>query len=385
MRHAVRRAWPAGRLPRGHAHFGTSGFTLVELLAVIAIIGLLVGLLLPSLQRARESGRRSACANKMRQIGLACVQYEAHNGSFPSLVVGNGFCNDTTGTSPRPPSTSFLGRPGTLNTSGLVFILPFLEQLSVYSRVDLTKPMCPWNDPHLRSDWGVPPEPTYPANHQQVAMTRLDVFECPTATTVSRTDGLPTEYTDPVRHYFFGQCRGRLTNYQLVSNVAVPSFPSTRTPATKWNEGCDLWRAVQTGTNRAMFGEESFCKAAAIDDGLANVFMVAETCSNGNEIYHNPDAPPPGRGSTGQPWAYSDQVQWGINPAAGINMWGLRSGRAIPGYTKNPNTAASEHPGGCHVVFGDGSMRFVSENTNSSVLQRLLVIGDQNNPIEQLQ
>ncbi|MCA9238524.1 MAG: DUF1559 domain-containing protein [Planctomycetales bacterium] len=61
------------------------GFTLVELLVVIAIIGTLVGLLLPAIQRARESSRRSTCLNNMRQLGLAAVQYEGRMGSYPGL------------------------------------------------------------------------------------------------------------------------------------------------------------------------------------------------------------------------------------------------------------------------------------------------------------
>ena len=353
----ARQGRSAGRRPWVGPCAGAAGFTLVELLAVIAIIGLLVGLLLPSVQSARESGRRASCANKIRQIGLGFLQYEAQNGSFPSLVVGHGFC--TTGT--RPPSTQFLGRPGSLNTSGLVFILPFIEQLSLFGLVDLMQPMCDWNEPFLRTTFGVPTPAAF-ANHLKVSMTRLDVFECPTASASSRTVGLPTGSTDPVRFYYYGACKGRLTNYQQVFHMGAPY----------WNKDCDLWRSSQYGTSRPMFGEESFCRGASVTDGLSNVLMIAETNSNGSSD---------GGSSSGNPWAYLDQAQWGIRVNLGINRWGA-IGR--PGYTQSQSTPASEHPGGCHFAFGDGAVRFVSENSNASVLQRRVFIADGQNPLDQL-
>ena len=121
-----------------------------------------------------------------------------------------------------------------------------------------------------------------------------------------------------------------------------------------------------------MFGEESFCRGASVTDGLSNVLMIAETNSNGSSD---------GGSSSGNPWAYLDQAQWGIRVNLGINRWGA-IGR--PGYTQSQSTPASEHPGGCHFAFGDGAVRFVSENSNASVLQRLVFIADGQNPLDQL-
>jgi prepilin-type N-terminal cleavage/methylation domain-containing protein len=99
-----------------------SGFTLVELLAVLAIIGTLIGLLLPAVQRAREAGRSMQCNNNLKQMGLALANYEQAKKRFPPG-------NDQIGSRLHAWSS---------------FILPFLEQSAVSDRIDYTKP---WDDP----------------------------------------------------------------------------------------------------------------------------------------------------------------------------------------------------------------------------------------------
>ena len=99
-----------------------SGFTLVELLAVVAIIGTLIGLLLPAVQRARESGRRMQCTNNLKQMGVALSSYEQAKKRFP-------------------PGNDQLGNRLHAWSS---FILPFLEQSAVSDRIDYTKA---WDDP----------------------------------------------------------------------------------------------------------------------------------------------------------------------------------------------------------------------------------------------
>src|SRR4029079_16668098 len=95
------------------------GFTLVELLVVIAIIGVLVALLLPAVQAARESARRMSCTNYMRQLGLAVHNYHDTNGVFPASVYGYKACDPGAGVTPDPLP---------LNVAGWVGTLPFVEQ-----------------------------------------------------------------------------------------------------------------------------------------------------------------------------------------------------------------------------------------------------------------
>ena len=98
------------------------GFTLVELLVVIAIIGVLVALLLPAVQAAREAARRMGCQNNMKQIGLACQNYESTVGSLPPALIYYGKDN------PRNSGWSPQAR-----------LLPFLEQGTVESEIDYSK------------------------------------------------------------------------------------------------------------------------------------------------------------------------------------------------------------------------------------------------------
>lgn len=106
-----------------------TAFTLVELLVVIAIIGILVALLLPAVQSARAAARRSLCQNQLKQIGLACLNYESTNGAFPAGVEGKGLYNDDD--SPG----------GAKEEIGMVWgvtILPYLEEQTTYDQFDFS-------------------------------------------------------------------------------------------------------------------------------------------------------------------------------------------------------------------------------------------------------
>src|SRR5262245_13870151 len=98
------------------------GFTLVELLAVVAIIATLVGLLLPALQGARESARRALCANHLAQISLALHNYEQAHGVLPPGVV--------------EPLGPVLSQPSGYHMSWMAQILPSIDETIVYRRID---------------------------------------------------------------------------------------------------------------------------------------------------------------------------------------------------------------------------------------------------------
>jgi prepilin-type N-terminal cleavage/methylation domain-containing protein len=116
---------------RKNARRTNSGFTLVELLVVIAIIGILVALLLPAIQAAREAARRSDCINKLHQLGIALHNYESSNKRLPPGIIGYDSSKNNI------PSYPGSGAPN--EAPFVVYILPYLEEAALYASYDKTK------------------------------------------------------------------------------------------------------------------------------------------------------------------------------------------------------------------------------------------------------
>ena len=108
---------------------GRNGFTLIELLVVIAIIAILIGLLLPAVQKVREAAARMKCQNNLKQIALALHNHESALGYFPP-----GYSNHTTNALPTP-NTSYAGEGGNCRLGPLAFILPYMEQQAVWDGI----------------------------------------------------------------------------------------------------------------------------------------------------------------------------------------------------------------------------------------------------------
>jgi prepilin-type N-terminal cleavage/methylation domain-containing protein/prepilin-type processing-associated H-X9-DG protein len=154
----------------------TTGFTLIELLVVIAIIAILIGLLLPAVQKVRAAAAKTQCVNNLKQIALAAMSYESSYGRLPPGVV-NSQANEY--------DTSYSDQPTCLGT--LAFILPYMEQGNIYTQMSTT----PYGDPNM---FFVPPQGQvgttktwwsygYPANQGYWAIIKS--YQCPADTVQS--------------------------------------------------------------------------------------------------------------------------------------------------------------------------------------------------------
>lgn len=355
----------AGESSRARRRAAPAAFTLVELLAVVAIIGLLAALLLPAVQTIRESARRSTCANKIKAITLAEQAYESANQTFPPSVVGWSFSMYVSYTgvynySPyRPPAS----RPSDMN--GLVLLLPHLDQQPLYDRVDRSCRMSSSLSPSTTgTGWhasnGTVPLPAS-ASNDAVRQTKLPLFDCPSS---------PPQTAMYVSAW---KC-----NYGLVTNTGLDFYV----------DGWRFWRDTRPGFPdlRYLHGEDSFAKAGVVKDGLENTFAVGETTASGR--CPSPSQVPSGNGRGG------GDILWAIKYYAGgvdpfnnggidstINRWCLLNGTdLIYGTPTQFGMVASLHPGGAHLSMAGGSVRFMSEDAPPQIFRPLCLIADGNAP-----
>ncbi|MCA9115873.1 MAG: DUF1559 domain-containing protein [Planctomycetaceae bacterium] len=296
------------------------GFTLIELLVVIAIIAILIALLLPAVQQAREAARRSACQNNMKQVGLALHNYhDTHSVLPPGEMNGIGqvgVANMTDGT--------------LRNQNGLVMLLPFLDQGPLYNTLNFSEPMGDYQN-------GSSTTIVLPAAHITAKEIRLAVLSCP-------SDGGPAFETDGA-HYGCG-ASGRSAKSSYHFSVAA----THQTPS--W---ANYGQSVRTA-----FGGNSSSRFRDFVDGASNSVMVCETvfdCRSGRI----------------SPWMCVQHAGTGVRLTGGINVWNPVKPMQLNNYNTN---ASSAHSGGCHVVLGDGAVRFVSQNINLTTLQNLAYIAD---------
>ena len=316
------------------------GFTLVELLVVIAIIGILIALLLPAVQAAREAARRMQCSNNLKQIGLALHNYHAAQKSFPPGGLGYGWC----GWSSHPEWST----PSVHNKNGLLMLLPYLEQQPLYDGFDQRQCACNNTDGNGCSSCREPNDAqgalagdVEASGNAQVVSQRLAVFSCPSDNgdpflpAGDRNYGVKTG-TD---------YRGAKTNYDF---------------STSNDFYCSAWKR-ETSRSRRMFGEDSDTRVADVLDGTSHTIAVAETCY---DVWN-------GRCPA---WGYRAWVMVGIDVGRyQINRWNWPPYLPEPrrGQLRSWAHAGSLHPGGCHLLLADGSVHFAMETTDLVVLEAL--------------
>lgn len=325
----------ARRPARGHPD-RASGFTIVELLVVIMIIGVLVALLLPAVQAAREVGRRSQCGNNLRQLGLALQRYHESYACFPPGGIGFGWC--------RYPE---YGDPHVLNRNGLVLLLPYLEQEALHAKMDssqcnaniMSGAGCTGCEPN--ASLGVLSGDAETSGNAALETKILSVLACPSDA------GDP--YL-PAGDVYYGikpgtAHRGAKTNYDFIA---------------RGNFECNFWNR-EPKESRYMFGENSRTSAAMVRDGLSTTAAMAERTYN---VLNG----------SGVAWAYRGWVMTGVDPAHGLNRWEFYTYPRIPGRLGSWQYGGSQHPGGANLLLGDGSVHFYSETTALPLLEGISTI-----------
>lgn len=314
--------------------------TLVELLVVIAVLGVLLAILLPAVQSAREATRRAQCQNNLKQVGLALHNYCSARRRFPPAGRSYGWTHAAPGCTADPVIYNF---------NGLVLLLPFLGEEATYQRIDQRQASA---NPMTTYCCGYPPSTEHSvlagdaiaSGNAAVATRQLAVFRCPSDPGDPLLDDGST-YGPTGKGLF----KGAKTNYDF---CVATDFRA------------NAWR-IDARDTRRMFGENSTTTPSDVRDGLGKTIACGETLF---DVFN-------GRCPA---WAYRSWVQVGVNPEAGINHWGFDMDwvPAKIGVLASWSFPGSSHPGGCHFSFADGSVHFLSETTEPFVLRRLSAMAD---------
>ena len=289
-----------------------NAFTLVELLVVIAIIGILIALLLPAVQAARESARRSQCTSHLRQLALGCLNYEASQHTFPVLMAGWH----------RPPHPADQEN----GISWIVGVLPHIEQQPLFDAFEAAGAF----DGDVLSNGGV-----HRPECRELMQTQLPILHCP-------SDGSSVKLVTQ-QHQFSG----------------IPVAPTNYKGV-----GGDSWMLGQWGGRQPQCFNEAPCtgifyvnnyqfpvRIAQITDGTSLTFLIGEDVveqnvhsvafySNGSYLH------------TDTPLNY---FVYPPEPLDWPNIMGFRS----------------LHPGGAHFALADGSVQFVSESIDYDLYKAL--------------
>ncbi|MEX2173623.1 MAG: DUF1559 domain-containing protein [Pirellulaceae bacterium] len=353
-----------------------TGFTLVELLVVIAIIGVLVALLLPAVQAAREAARRSQCSNNLKQMGIAIHNFhDTHNRLPPGATIDQ----QPFGNSPNGAA---------YGATWFVYILPFIEQGPLYDKFRLDG-NSGWGGPNTglasKASW----------NRSWAGGIVIKSFICPSSplsplVTSSYTPYTPLEPGMSNAHLMapsYAGISGATNNMFLVNGVQV--YNETRLNTPSGAAGCCSGGIIGGGGSLVSNAQFSM---ASLTDGTSNVMLVSEVgnflvTQDGTKRDWRPSGPHgwiiganrPGVPGTPQWPNGSDNrsfslttVRWPINHF-------MRASNGLPnnpgncgslGVCNNTSTNTplnSAHPGGVMILLGDASVRFLSQTTTDLI------------------
>ena len=280
-----------------------SGFTLVELLVVIAIIGVLVALLLPAVQQAREAARRMQCSNNLKQMGLAFHNFHDTFGNLPPAALANEYA------------------------SFYPLIMPYMEMGNTVEQLDLTRRMTTGdNDTFIKSDAAAVPMVLCPSRRSG---TQISVL------------GAATDYA--------------ITGNRESTNECDRLDADNATPALHYS-ALILARGGNIDSAGVLTNWKSQTNFASITDGLSNTSILAEKYVPTSSINQHANV---GDGTLYH-WHIEDWKTWMIIRNSKFPL--VRGTNVTQGeYRKS---LGSFHPGICQFLMGDGSVRNVPNNVN---------------------
>ena len=334
------------------------GFTLIELLVVIAIIAILVALLLPAVQKAREAARRTQCKSNLRQIGLALTDYHDTHGQLPPGLLNSG---DTLAATPIAMQYFF-----NLNTTGWTMLLPGLDQGTLYNHYNfnVASSMISRNTLPVMGD---------PILNRDIVTTVLPILLCPSETI--RRYGNNTNFANSALY-------GIYRNSRDTSRAACTSylFASGRM-SESWGfyhayDSARIDLPVISGARRLVewqgaFGNNGSAGFNAFTDGQTNSILIGETTLNAHSIAFRPT------------WGAGKHIgTFGrVEPRQTTNRtMNLRYRINEPLFTSSsacePNnvfnnticdrpyawTFSSRHEDGAHFLMADGRVQFLNQN-----------------------
>ena len=319
------------------------GFTLVELLVVIAIIGILISLLLPAVQAAREAARRAQCKNQLRQIGLGLHMYHDANQSLPAGWNNIGFCWNGA-------------------------ILPFIEQKALFDTLTFMETGPKDVYPYGIGNWR-PADTGYNAALQnpnaKACGTIISTYICPSFPHPKQRNN---QYIVGRVQSSYLACSGSLSAVDTVNHLSQAGLvfdPNTTI--------CHQYQALQNG----MFYGCSSLGMQAMTDGTSNTILAGEVPTDATFVKD---------GNANDHWYIGSDQSDPFNPKGDPSTKGSEFSETVGStwaplntFFRYPNSHGtviqlafgSYHPGGAHFVLGDGSVHFVSDSVDTNVYKAI--------------